>query len=584
MNWKLIFLSSFVYYCFCVSQIVNEQVTFEIAVPDETSLLITPRLIELAQKTYTISPTNDPATGCEICEEVIGNIISLRRSNATRQVMRDYLYKLCLLYTSDGQEGCKRVDIEIDIFLYIIDHKEDLRPERFCAIYFIQYQCEDPNADDWIIPLPPHPIGNFKPDIANDDTEFVQILQLTDVHVDPLYAPGSNSQCSEPLCCESGIPDDIDKAAGYWADYDVCDMPWHTMENVLDTINQINENLNYIYFTGDIVSHRSWDTSKKNNTETIKQFLGALEKNFPNKTVFPILGNHEPHPADTYSPESVDKNSNVSSQWVLDLVAEEWSRWLPNDTQTTIKKGGYYTVLVKPGFRIIALNSNVCFRFNFWLVFENNDTYDQLKWLVDVLSQAEKNGEKVHLLSHVPTSDDFYSCSAVWSRELTKIILRFSDTITAQFNGHTHSDEFKLYFNSSKVKSVAYNGASFTTFVGNNPNYRVYQVDSKNLTVTDYSEYVFNVTATIASSSPPKWYKLYSFKDAYDLPDLTLDSLGTLYAQMISNNTDNQMVDLYYRYRSRDSDPINEKGCDLKCKQYLVCLVSAADTTESMSC
>ncbi|KAL1505482.1 hypothetical protein ABEB36_005045 [Hypothenemus hampei] len=498
--------------------------------------------------------------------------------------MRDYLYYLCLLYTRDGPVGCKKVDTLIDIVLYIIDHKEDLRPERFCAIYFIQYQCKDPNADDWTIPLPSYPAEVVKPDIKNDDGKFLQILQITDVHVDPQYTPGSNAKCSEPLCCESGIPDNDDNAAGYWADYHVCDMPWHTMENVLETINKTNENLDYIYFTGDIVSHRIWDTSEKNNSETIKKFLGVLETNFPNITVFPILGNHEPHPADAYSPESVDKNSNVSSQWLFDLVAEEWSKWLPSDTQTTIRKGGYYTVLVKPGFRIIALNSNVCFRQNFWLVFENNDTYDQLKWLVDVLSQAEKNGEKVHLLAHVPVTDEYYSCTQVWSRELTKIILRFSGTISAQFNGHTHSDEFKLFFNSSKVTSVGYNGASFSTFVGNNPNYRIYQVDSKNLTVTDYSEYIFNVSAAISSLSPPKWYKLYSFKDAYDLPDLTLESLETLYTQMKSNNTDNQIVDLYYRFRSRDSEPSNEEGCNLKCKQYIVCLASASDAIESVSC
>ena len=41
-------------------------------------------------------------------------------------------------------------------------------------------------------------------------------------------------------------------------------------------------------------------------------------------------------------------------------------------------------------------------------------------------------------------------------------------------------DEIKLFFDTEKqnVINVAYNGASFTTFVGFNPNYRVYDVDS----------------------------------------------------------------------------------------------------------
>jgi sphingomyelin phosphodiesterase len=61
----------------------------------------------------------------------------------------------------------------------------------------------------------------------------------------------------------------------------------------------------------------------------------------------------------SYSPGNV--TSKVSTQWIFDLMASEWKRWLPDETKATILAGGYYTVLVKPKFRIIALNSNVCF-------------------------------------------------------------------------------------------------------------------------------------------------------------------------------------------------------------------------------
>ncbi|KAL1505487.1 hypothetical protein ABEB36_005046 [Hypothenemus hampei] len=531
-----------------------------------------------------ISPTSDPSEGCKICEEVIGGIISLRRSNATREVMMDYLLRLCVLYIGYDQESCsQRVNIESDAILYIIDHKEDLRPERFCAIYFIQYQCKDPNADDWSIPLPPYP-DNLTKATTNNDTVSFQILQISDVHIDPSYTSGSNAACSEPLCCESGVPDSSDNAAGYWGDYGNCDMPWYTMENMLETINSKNENLDFVYFTGDIVSH-SWAISIQKTTNIIKQFLGLLRQNFPNQTVFPILGNHEAAPNNFYSPESVDKNSNVSSQWLFDLIAEEWSEWLPNDTLSTIRKGGFYTVLVKPGFRIVALNSIVCYKNNLWTTFENQDTYGQLQWLVNILTEAEQNGEKVHILSHIPSSDDSSSCVTVWAREYKKIILRFSETISAQFNGHTHYDEFKLYFDSNKVKSVAYNGGSFTTYIGSNPNYRIYQVDSNNLTVTDYSDYILNLAeANTNSSSNPIWYKLYSFKEEYDLPDLTLESLENLYNEMTSNDTDNKIVEKYYRYKFRDSEVHNKQGCDLKCKKKLVCMISAGDTSQGVTC
>lgn len=58
---------------------------------------------------------------------------------------------------------------------------------------------------------------------------------------------------------------------------------------------------------------------------------------------------------------------------------------------------------------------------------------------------------------------------------------RFANTITGQFNGHTHKDEFQVYYNSSEVTQpvgVAFNGASVTPFSSSNPSYKLYKVDS----------------------------------------------------------------------------------------------------------
>lgn len=41
--------------------------------------------------------------------------------------------------------------------------------------------------------------------------------------------------------------------------------------------------------------------------------------------------------------------------------------WLPESTRSTILQGGYYTVIPKKGFRIIALNSNICYSYNWYV-------------------------------------------------------------------------------------------------------------------------------------------------------------------------------------------------------------------------
>lgn len=51
-----------------------------------------------------------------------------------------------------------------------------------------------------------------------------------------------------------------------------------------------------IYFTGDIIDHAVWNTSITQNSELIYWTYEQLNKYFPNKTVLPLLGNHEPSP------------------------------------------------------------------------------------------------------------------------------------------------------------------------------------------------------------------------------------------------------------------------------------------------
>lgn len=56
---------------------------------------------------------------------------------------------------------------------------------------------------------------------------------------------------------------------------------------------------------------------------------------------------------------------------------------------------------------------------------------------------------------------------------------RFTSTITAEFNGHTHSDELKLFYNSEgNPINVAWGGGSATTYSNYNLNYKIATFDS----------------------------------------------------------------------------------------------------------
>lgn len=81
---------------------------------------------------------------------------------------------------------------------------------------------------------------------------------------------------------------------------------------------------------------------------------------------------------------------------------------MPESAIETIKRGGYYTIpppTENPKLRIIGMNNIDCDLLNLWKFVSRNAMIDQLQWLHDTLWAAEKNGEKVHILMHLPADE-----------------------------------------------------------------------------------------------------------------------------------------------------------------------------------
>lgn len=74
----------------------------------------------------------------------------------------------------------------------------------------------------------------------------------------------------------------------------------------------------------------------------------------------------------------------------------------------------------------------------------STDPATELQWLIYELQTAEFSGEKVHIIGHIPPGHS--DCLKVWSRNYYAIVNRYEATITAQFFGHTHYDEFEVFY------------------------------------------------------------------------------------------------------------------------------------------
>lgn len=86
------------------------------------------------------------------------------------------------------------------------------------------------------------------------------------------------------------MPED---AAGYYGDYRNCDVPWHSVVSAMKHINSTHKNIDWIYFTGDVVDHGIWETSVDDNIIIMEKVFTLLRETFPSIPLYPILGNHE---------------------------------------------------------------------------------------------------------------------------------------------------------------------------------------------------------------------------------------------------------------------------------------------------
>ena len=162
------------------------------------------------------------------------------------------------------------------------------------------------------------------------------------------------------------------------------------------------------------------------------------------------------------------------SFWVYDTIAELWRDFLSEESIQTIKKGMYYTELIRPGLRLVALNTAVLWGSNMLCPKSVKDPGGQFAWLRSVLSKSKQNGEKIFLMTHIPMGVDETEqvplLSVAFNDVLADTLNGFYDIITGSFFGHVHVDSFRIMCDtSSSAASVGLLQAALTPHPHENP-------------------------------------------------------------------------------------------------------------------
>lgn len=57
-----------------------------------------------------------------------------------------------------------------------------------------------------------------------------------------------------------------------------------------------------------------------------------------------------------------------------------------------------------------------------------------------------------YCIGHIPPGAS--DCMKVWSRNYYEIVERYESTIAAQFFGHTHADEFEVFYDTMEYSKI----------------------------------------------------------------------------------------------------------------------------------
>ncbi|CAG9315260.1 unnamed protein product [Blepharisma stoltei] len=389
---------------------------------------------------------------------------------------------------------------------------------------------------------------------TGNETFFV--LQVTDMHIDFFYQPGSEVDCNYPLCCRSG-----NGTAGYWGSRASCDTPPQTAIAFLEQIKNLP--ISFVVWTGDNPPHDVWAYEReKEMNVTIK--LTQMFKDYLQVPMFPIIGNHDCFPMDFFHPGH--------EQVLLGNLTSLWGEWLGPDQIQQFSQNGYYSALEPTtGFRIIGLNNQLGDNMNGWLIPNNTDPAGMLAWLRTELYQAEANNEPVIILGHIPHGDKYID--STWSRHFRTLVNRFQNTIRGQFFGHTHQDEFFVVHSlipGADPAGVYIAAPSFGTYSDQNPSFRLYEYDVKTHHLVNIHQYRLPLYTANQNTESATFEEVFNFKDEYSMPDMSPLSFAALADQVLDDEATGQKF--YANWLAQY--PFEAKKCDKKCQKYLYCRLS----------
>ncbi|KAM9840593.1 cyclic GMP-AMP phosphodiesterase SMPDL3A [Aulostomus maculatus] len=399
---------------------------------------------------------------------------------------------------------------------------------------------------------------------------------VTDLHLDPTYhlVPDPTKVCFS----SRGIPA---SHAGVYGDFR-CDSPYSLIQSAFTCMAQLTQPQDFIIWTGDSPPHVPADElSTELVIQVISNMTQTIKQHFPNLTVYPALGNHDYWPQDQMP---------TTTNAIYKAVAQLWAPWLQTEALLTLSQGGFYHQLVKPGLRLVSLNTILYYGPDKVTV-NMSDPAGQFEWLERTLEGAAQNMEKVYIIAHVPVGFLPYARNTtairrIHNERLVAIFREFSHVIAGHFYGHTHRDSIMVLLdqegkpvNSLFVSPAVTPIRSLLESYSNNPAFRVYLYNTNDYALLDIWQYYLNLTEA-NEKQRSDWELEYIMTEAFGLTDLQPQSLLQLGLSFWLPQT--KAFDRYFSHYMVNYN--NSITCTGKCKLIQVCAVLYLDQLSYSKC
>ncbi|KAJ7597385.1 Metallo-dependent phosphatase-like protein [Mycena floridula] len=475
--------------------------------------------------------------------------------------------------------------------------------QLFCSNFF--NMCPLPptsplNLTDWFEKPKPNPL----PAPKKPTGKRLRVLHISDLHLDPRYATGSEGNCTTNLCCRTNnfnvaSPNVTLLPAPRFGTFH-CDSPLALVVSALQAIPSLAGGTpDWTIYTGDLVSHDSDNELSRDYVEYNEQISYDLfKRTLGPGPIFGTLGNHDTYNQAQDAPHTLGGSLASQFSWNYDHLASLWQHegWLP-EAAVELVRAHYSAYMVKrgDGLRIISLNTDFWYRANYfnYINLTHPDPSNMLRFLTDELQDAEDAGDRVWIIGHVLSGWDgtnpLLNPTDLWYQ----IVDRFSPHVIANiFFGHSHEDQISIFYannatviDAENAAALAWIGPSVTPLTNLNSGFRLYEVDSGTFEVLDAHTWHSDVSTYPSLDSQTEFGPTYSYeyntRETYGktIPWDRNDPLNATWWHLVTEamEADSSLVTTFNTFQGKSS--IHTPPCTGDCIAAKICYIRSGSAS-----